>query len=162
MKGGLGAGGMSAAQKRRPVRPRALIARIAYVLLNLAAIAGLFNALSEIGNLIMILLVVTPMATRVVTLAMAAFRTPPFNSRIDDVPNDYLLVLDPIIPKKKPKPVKPLSPNLFMIVAASVMAVVSIWGFLPSLGAHTHGSSWFIFPLFWGVFDLFLLFLRPK
>lgn len=162
MKGGLGAGGMSAAQKRRPVRPRALIARIAYVLLNLAAIAGLFNALSEIGNLIMVILVVTPMATRMITLALSVFRTPSGNSRADDVPNDYLLVLDPIIPKKKPKPVKPLSPNLFMIVAASVMAVVSIWGFLQSAGAQTHGPSWFIFPLFWGVFDLFLLFLRPN
>ena len=116
----------------------------------------------SIGNLIMILVVIGPMAGRMITLAIAAIGSLPEGDKAGDVPHDYLLVLDPVVPKRKPKPAKPLSPNLFMIVAASVMAVVSVWGFLQGAGIQTHGSSWFIFPLFWGVFDLFLLFLRPN
>ena len=55
---------------------------------------------------------------------------------------------------------------MFVIVAGAVMAVVSVWGFVQGAdsGADSgaDGQSWFIFPLFWGVFELLLPFIRKN
>ena len=157
----MGAGTMTAAQKRRPVRPAAMIARVLYVLLCLAAIAGLFNEIGTIAHGILVVLIISPIIARLLILLTTwlrhGFLRP---EQPEAVPHDYLLDLDHV---RRPKPVRqPLSADLFVIVAGAVMAVVSVWGFLQSTGSGADGSSWFIFPLFWGVFELLLPFIRKN
>lgn len=150
---------MTAAQKRRPVHPAAMIARVLYVLLCLAAIAGLFNESGTIAHVILVVLVISPILARLLILLTAWLRQGfPRAGQPETVPNDYLLELDRV---PRPKPARnPVAADLFVIVAGAVMAVVSVWGFIQSAGTDNHGSSWFIFPLFWGVFDLLLPFIR--
>ena len=152
---------MTAAQKRRPVHPAAMIARVLYVLLCLAAIAGLFNEIGTIAHGILVVLVISPIIARLLILLTAWLRQGfPRTEPPELVSNDYLLDLDHV---RRPKPVRqPVSADLFVIVAGAVMAVVSVWGFLQSTGSGADGSSWFIFPLFWGVFELLLPFIRKN
>lgn len=154
---------MTAAQKRRPVYPAAMIARVLYVLLCLAAIAGLFNEIGTIAHVILVFLVISPIIARLLILLTRWLRNGFLRAeQLDAVPHDYLLELDPM-PRPKPAPVRqPVSADLFVIVAGAVMAVVSVWGFIQSAGTDTQGSSWFIFPLFWGVFELLLPFIRKN
>ncbi len=152
---------MTAAQKRRPVRPAAIIARLLYVVLCLAAIAGLFNDIGATAHLILVFLVISPILARLLSLLIIWLRQGyPYSEQPGPAPNDYLLKLDAVRRPKRQAARQPVSADLFVIVAGAVMAVVSVWGFVQSAQSAAHGPSWFIFPLFWGVFDLFLPFIR--
>jgi hypothetical protein len=138
-----------------------MIARALYVLLCLAAIAGLFNEIGATGHLILVFLVISPILARLLNLLIVWLRQGFSRSeRPDAASNDYLLEHDLRRRAKRPQPRQSVSADLFIIVAGAVMAVVSVWGFVQSAQSATHGPSWFIFPLFWGVFDLFLPFIR--
>ena len=154
---------MTAAQKRRPIRPAAMIARLLYVVLCLAAIAGLFNESGTIAHVLLMFLVITPILARFLTVLTRWLRQGfPRSERPDLVPHDYLLELDPMR-RPKPQPVRqPVSADMFVIVAGAVMAVVSVWGFVQGADSGADGQSWFIFPLFWGVFELLLPFIRKN
>ncbi len=138
-----------------------MIARVLYVVLCLAAIAGLFNEIGTVAHLILVFLIISPILARLLTLLVTWLRQGfPRSERPGPAPNDYLLAHDPLRRAKRPRPRQPVSADLFVIVAGAVMAVVSVWGFVQSAQSATHGPSWFIFPLFWGVFDLLLPFIR--
>lgn len=99
-----------------------------YVLLNVAAILGLFDRLGDAGRWGLSLAVAAPIAGQIwATLS-------------------YMRDSDEFL--------RALTARRFILASGLSMALFSAWGFAESYARAPHAPGWLIYALFWGVYGL--------
>lgn len=100
----------------------------AYVLINTAAIGGLFSSLNQPGRLALSLAVALPIAGQIwATLA--------FMKGSDEF-------------------VRTITAKRFILASGLAIALFSAWGFAESYAKSPHAPGWLIYPLFWGLYAI--------
>ena len=128
-------GGGGAAHKRYVVRTQAFMG--AYILINLAALAGLFDRLEGSPWAWGLALAVSiPIAGQIwSTLALMA---------------------------ESDEFVRAVTAKQFIVAAGVAMALFSAWGFAESYADAPHAPGWLVYVLFWAAFGVTAPFIRTS